>query len=163
MPRNPKGEVPYHEWERLVVRYLARQDRTEQQLRNYLVRKGAVVSDANTLLQWARSRHFLDDRGYALRWGQARLDRAPMGKVRLEQELQGQGISRELACDTVEHLFHDHTETELASRLLQKRRHGVPRGHPRQAGALLLRYGFPEDCRTEVIQRIFGPLDVLQN
>jgi len=144
--------------QQLALRYLTGRDRTEAQLTAYLLRKGASPDQLRPLLQRFQGLGYLDDARYALAWAQARLRAKPMGRARLEMELRRRGVPRVLARDTVERLYAERDEVELARLLLARRqrerptrlssgtpsqeRHAAQRRATLKTAALLQRHGF---------------------
>jgi SOS response regulatory protein OraA/RecX len=102
----------------------------------YLERLGASPSRARTLLRHLRASGYLNDERFAVAWAQGRLARRPMGRQRLEAELQGQGLAASLVMRVLSRLYREHDERDLARRLLNRK--------PGRA-ALLRRYGFSEE------------------
>ena len=85
----------------LAVTYLARRERTESQLADYLLRKGAPHSVIGRTIERFRSLGYLDDVRLARRWAEARLLKRPIGAARLREELLAKGIAERLVADTV--------------------------------------------------------------
>jgi regulatory protein len=137
--------------ERAAVRYLAGRDRTEAQMKAYLTRAGASPARIRELLDHFRARGYINDRAYALRWAQARLQQRPMGSARLEAELEAKGFARAAVVEAVTRAYEGRAPREWAARLLQQReRSGKPLTAARKAG-VLRRYGFEEDVIEEVV------------
>ncbi len=86
---------------------------------------------------------YLDDHAYARRWARNRIARRPVGRERLELELRGQGLDASTIAGTIEELYAEISERELALKLVE-------------AGAMtpafLRRRGFSEDT----IEAVFG-------
>ena len=136
----------------MALRFLARQDRTEAQVRSYLGRKGAAASDIKEVVHHLLKCGYLDDAVYALRWARARLIRRPMGRERLESELIGQGIARTLVSRTLKQVFEERPESCLARNLLARRSGSRTPPSGARAAALLRRHGFAEDTIEHVIE-----------
>jgi len=137
--------------EQAALQYLARRDRTEAQMRAYLVRLGASSTHVRSVIKRLVEQGYLNDERYALRWASERLARCPMGRERLEAELIGQGLDRDTTERALEHAYGGRSERELALALLRQRR-GVrnPVGRSREA-TLLRRYGFTEESIEAVL------------
>ncbi len=136
------------------MQFLARRDRTELQVKEFLTRKGASPHDIVEILTRARAQGYLDDVAFAFRWGTARLDRQPMGMKRLEEELRAQGIDRLAAKDAVERIFQGRTELELAQKLLVRRSPRGRRGDASKHLGLLRRQGFSEETIEYSVTRL---------
>jgi regulatory protein len=141
-PRQSKGRAG-DPIENAVMRYLASRDRTETQIKAYLKRLGAAPARADTLIKRYRSLGYLNDQAYALRWARSRLERRPMGRARLEAELMGQGIDPTTTVRTLDLMYGETSERDLARTFLARK--------SATAGALR-RHGFSE----ETIEALFG-------
>ncbi|MBI4400958.1 MAG: RecX family transcriptional regulator [Nitrospirae bacterium] len=140
--------------EQSALRYLARRDRTEAQMRAYLSRGGASSAQIQNVISRLRERGYLNDEAYALRWAQARLARRPVGRDRLEAELLGQGVDRVIAARAVEQVYRELSECALARTLLEQRL-GVGNSWSRSRGeSLLRRHGFSEETIEETLERV---------
>lgn len=140
--------------EQSALRYLARRDRTEAQMRAYLSRLGASSAQIQNVVSRLRERRYLNDEAYALRWAQARLVQRPMGRDRLEAELSGRGFDRAITTHTVEQVYRELSECALARTLLEQRL-GVWNSWSRSRGeSLLRRHGFSEETIEETLERV---------
>ncbi|MFQ5991504.1 MAG: regulatory protein RecX [Nitrospiraceae bacterium] len=138
--------------ERLALRYLARRDRSQAQVRAYLIQAGVPAVRARTVLKKFVERGYLDDEAYALRWARQRLARRPMGRARMEGELLGQGFDEKTTARTLSELYRDKSERALALMLVHQRL-AVTKASDRARGvSLLRRYGFDE----EMIEQVMG-------
>ncbi len=131
--------------EQAALRYLARRDRTQEQVRAYLLRLGLSQPGVRTLLRQLVRLGYVNDARYAARWTKARLARRPMGRDRLEAELLAQGLDASLVASTLALEFGERSERDLAQTLLAKGAKAVRGASPGQLGALLRRHGFSED------------------
>jgi regulatory protein len=155
--------------QQLALRYLTGRDRTEAQLTAYLLRKGASPEHLRPLLQRFQDLGYLNDDRYALRWAEARLRAKPMGRVRLELELRGRGVPRVVARRTLDRLYAERDEADLARLLLSRRnvalrtmsRSGravqqtwqeTGRGERARTAALLQRHGFGAEVIRAVLR-----------
>jgi regulatory protein len=138
--------------EQAVLRYLARRDRTDAQMRAYLIRLGVSSARAGRVIKRLVEQGYLDDERYGLRWASARLARRPMGRERLEAEMIGQGLERDTIKRTLDQVYGERSERELALALL-RRKYDVRNPASRSAGATLLRrYGFTEETIEAVLR-----------
>lgn len=138
--------------EQAALRYLARRDRTEAQMRIHLTRLGQSSAQIGSVIKRLVERGYLNDERYALRWASERLAHRPMGRERLEAELIGQGLERDLVERTLDQIYGERSERDLALALL-RRKQDVRNPASRSGGATLLRrYGFAE----ETIEAVLG-------
>ena len=136
--------------EGMALRYLARRDRTEAQVRALLRQKGVSASDRDLVIQRLRDQGYVDDLAYALRQVEGWLCRRPMGRARIERELLRRGIDQSTARQAVDRLVGDQGELELACRLLGRRSGRRKQASPAEKARLLRYYGFAEDTIEKV-------------
>ena len=137
-------------FELAAVRYLARRERTEAQVKIFLSRAGASAVRIRLLLSHFRERGYLDDKAYAARWARDRLARCPMGQARLEAELLAKGFDRTIVAKTVRQVYDDTNPRALARALLMQRLGRAKAPDQRRGAGLLRRYGFEEDIIEEL-------------
>jgi len=132
------------------LRYLAQRERHEEQVKAYLARAGASLTQIRTVLSRFRRLGYLDDKAYARRWMAARLQRRPMGRARAEAELLARGFGPSLVQETLDGVYRDEDEGRLARALLRQRP-GQADARPGGPAALLRRHGFSEDTIEDVL------------
>jgi regulatory protein len=126
----------------VALRYLARRDRSEAHIKAYLGKVGASPSHIRTVLARLRGLGYVDDRAFAQRWARDRIARKPMGRLRLEAELQAQGLDERIVANTVEAIYAELSERTMALQLLRTRA---------VTPAFLRRRGFSEDTIESVV------------
>jgi regulatory protein len=151
-PRTTSPRSTADGFELAAVRYLARRERTEAQVRTFLCRTGAPAVRIRSLLSQFREQGYLNDRAYAARWARDRLARCPMGQARLEAELLAKGFDRTIVANTVRQVYDGTNQRTLARALLVQRLGRAASGDRRRGANLLRRYGFDED----LIEELFG-------
>jgi SOS response regulatory protein OraA/RecX len=105
-------------------------------MKAYLGKLGASPARIRTVLARLRSLGYVDDQAFAQRWARDRMTRKPMGRLRLEAELQAQGFDERTIADTVEDIYAGTSERELALQFIHDRS---------VTPAFLRRRGFSED------------------
>ncbi|MBA5866026.1 MAG: hypothetical protein GDA67_04925 [Nitrospira sp. CR1.3] len=138
-------------WLQIAVRYLARFDRTQRQVEQFLRVRGASPVQADRAIGRLVTLRYLDDRAYAKRWIETRLARRPMGRERLRVELLAKGINEVLAEDAIRKALTEADEETLARRALGIRQRRSRRLSPQQAFRLLRQWGFEEDTIARII------------
>jgi len=133
------------------VRYLARQERTEAQVKTFLGRAGASAVCIRSLLSRFREQGYLNDTAYAARWARDRLARCPMGPARLEAELLAKGFDRTIVAKAMRQAYDGANQRTLARALLVQRL-GRAVEDRRRGASLLRRYGFDD----EIVEELFG-------
>jgi len=139
-------------WISLAVRYLARQDRTAAQVEQFLFRKGAAPAQAKQTIGRLSDLRYLNDRVYAERWIETRLAGRPMGRERLEAELQVKGVSEAVAGQVIREALRDLDEVTLARRALSAVHRAGRQMTTAQSARFLRQRGFDE----ETIDRMLG-------
>ena len=152
--------------EAAALRYLAGRDRTEAQLRAYLLRRGASSTALRRVIGRLQDYGYVNDQAFAQRWAESRLAQRPMGRQRLEAELLNRGVAPLLAAGVLNDCYAQVDEAELARRLLTQRTRMQQRVGPlkpaqaadrrfAQMAGLLRRYGFANDTIEAVLNE--GP------
>ena len=144
------------EWMHLAVRYLARWDRTVAQVEEFLLNKGASVSQAKQTISRLSDLRYLDDRAYAGRWIESRLTRQPMGRERLLAELQAKGIQETVAERAIREALYEVDDDTLAKQALKSWQRKGRRVTVLQAVRLLRQWGFEEETIERTIRARFG-------
>ena len=141
-----------------ALRYLGHQDRTVHQVRRKLDERGferTVIE--STLAELGRAR-LLDDRAFARRWIESRMEDRPAGEQRFEQDLQSRGIAPDVIAEVLAE-FDDTVGSEAAA-LQVLRRHrwryaGLAEEKARQRmWGLLSRRGFDADTSERAVERM---------
>jgi regulatory protein len=133
-----------------ALRYLAGKDRTEAQMRSFLQRAGAAPNQVETVLRQLHSQGYLDDARFARRWAEARLQRRPMGRLRLQAELQAQGFHPTLIAAILTELYSRYSERGLAETLLRTKKSRI--ATTAQCSRRLRSHGFSEEIIEAVLE-----------
>jgi len=141
-------------WLQFAVRALARSDRTTAQIERSLSAKGASPSQVRAVVRRLTSLKYLDDVSFAARWADRRLERMPMGRARLQEELLATGCPEPIVHATLRAAYRKVSERDLAMRVVTMAgRISSPQARNRIA-RLLSQRGFDEDT----IETVMGPL-----
>lgn len=101
---------------------------------------------------------YLNDPEFARQWIRSRTRTRGFGRFRLEQELREKGISREIIRGSLDELFHDESETDLALKQAEKKMKTLSRFEPdvrrRRLAGFLERRGYPSHIIRDVIRTI---------
>ena len=138
--------------EQAALRYLARRDRTDAQMRAYLIRLGVSSARAGRVIKRLVEQGYVDDERYGLRWASERLARRPMGRERLEAEMIGQGLERDTIERTLDQVYGERSERELALALLRRKYDRRGPASRSAVATLLRRYGFTEETIETVLR-----------
>jgi regulatory protein len=157
LQRTSARSKPLDRLETAALRYLARRERHEGQVRAHLERAGASPSQIRTLLSRFRRLGYLDDRGYARRWIEARLQRKPMGRERAEAELLAKGFDPSVLRETLDEVYREQDERRLAQSLLHQGGYDRQDGPIARMAALLRRHGFTDETIESVLEECRRP------
>src|SRR5436190_17400990 len=130
-----------------AVRFLARGDRSTQQVTAFLSHHGYRPQAIRATQRTLERLGYLNDEAAALRLAQARLRRRPMGRIALVQILTTRAFPNDVADRAVRLAYDGVTEQAVAARFLRSlpRRFKDPVREARRRAALLATRGFPED------------------
>lgn len=141
-------------WLQFAVRALARSDRTTAQIERLLTAKGASPSQVRAVVRRLTSLKYLDDVSFAARWVDRRLERMPMGRARLQEELLATGCPEPIVHATLRAAYRKVSERDLAMQVVTMAGR-ISSGQARDRVARLLsQRGFDEDT----IETVMGPL-----
>ena len=140
------------------MRYLGNQDRTVNQVRRKLDERGFEQSVIEaTLADLGRAR-LLDDRAFARRWIESRMEDRPAGELRFEQDLQSRGVAPDVIAEVLAE-FDDTVGSEAAAlQVLRSHRWryaglGGEKARRRMWG-LLSRRGFDADTSQSAVEQM---------
>ena len=137
---------------------LARKAWSIRELSRRLARRGAPPDVARTVVADLESRGYLDDQAFARRWAEGRAQSRRVGSVRLRQELNAKGISRDLATAAIQSAFEPASEQDQAleagRRRLPALRRAAPDRVPARLAGYLLRRGYPPSVVRQVVNRL---------
>lgn len=130
-----------------AVRFLARGDRSTQQVTAFLSHHGYRPQVIRATQRTLERLGYLNDEAAALRLAQGRLRRRPMGRIALLQILTTRAFPNEIADRAVRLAYDGVTEQAVAARFLRSlpKRFKDPMREARRRAALLATRGFPED------------------
>ena len=130
-----------------AVRFLARGDRSTQQVTAFLSHHGYRPQAIRATQRTLERLGYLNDEAAALRIAQARLRRRPMGRIALVQILTTRAFPSDVADRAVRLAYDGITEQAVAARFLRSlpKRFKDPMREARRRAALLATRGFPED------------------
>ena len=135
----------------LAFKYLSQGDRTAAQLTRYL--QGQRVPERTVREAVARcvDLGYLNDRAFAFRWAESRVQRRPMARLALEAELLAKGFDEPLVAETLARLYGDGTERKLAGQLVRQQQKGGRTVSPARLASVLRQRGFDDELIAEAI------------
>ena len=141
-------------WLQLAVRALARSDRTTAQIERSLTAKGASPSQVRAVVRRLTSLKYLDDVAFAARWADRRLERMPMGRARMQEELLATGCPEPIVHATLRAAYRKVSERDLAMQVVTMAGRISSAQVRNRVARLLSQRGFDEDT----IETVMGPL-----
>lgn len=135
----------------LAFKYLSQHDRTAAQLTHYLERQRVPERTVREVVARCIEIGYLNDRSYALRWAESRLQRRPMAKPALEAELLAKGFDESLVAETLTRLYGRETERRLAGQFVHEQREGSRAISPARIASVLRQRGFDDELIAEAI------------
>lgn len=134
--------------------------RSERELKDKLKARGFESVIIEEVISDCKRLNLLDDRKFALSWIEGRLSSKPAGKIVFRQELFKKGIKKDLIEEVISESFQDLDETELARKLLERKKKSLKNLEETKAKKrmtdFLLRRGFSYDVINEVIPDLFS-------
>ena len=135
----------------LAFKYLSQGDRTAAQLTRYL--QGQRVPERTVREAVARcvDLGYLNDRAFAFRWAESRVQRRPMARPALEAELLAKGFDEPLVAETLARLYGRGTERRLAGQVVREQHERGRAVSPARIASVLRQRGFDEELIAEAI------------
>lgn len=135
----------------LAFKYLSLRDRTAAQLTRYLQRQRVPKKIVREAVARCIELGYLNDRSFAFRWAESRVQRRPMAKPALEAELLAKGFDEPLVAETLARLYGRDTERRLAGEIIRQQQKGGRAVSPARLASLLRQRGFGEEVIAEAI------------
>jgi len=104
-----------------ALRYLSYRDRSKWELTQYLEKKEHSHSVIQQTLDYLTELNYLNDPRFAIQWGQYKINKKKLGRNRLYMELLSKGIDKETIEGTLNTLYEDNPERELAAQCARKK------------------------------------------
>jgi regulatory protein len=135
----------------LAFKYLSQRDRTTAQLTRYLQRQRVPERAVREAVARCIELGYLNDRSFAFRWAESRMQRRPMARVALEAELLARGFDEPLVAETLARLYGRGTERRLAGQVVREQHEGGRTVLPARIASVLRQRGFDEELIAEAI------------
>ncbi len=140
-----------------ALRYLSLRDRTELEVRTYLIGKGYPAEAVEEAVGKVRGWGYLDDARTAMAMARNRMERSHWGPARLERELERRGVAPTVIEEVLRQVMVDRDEETLASAAAKQ----YLRTHPGAIGekgmrrlvGFLGRRGFSGEVTGRVVKR----------
>ena len=143
----------------LALQYLARADRSAQQVRQRLERASFPEPVIEQVLAECAQRRWLDDEQFARRWVGSRLDKKPAGARRLASDLQQRGLAPETVAKVLEEYSGVLRDPETMAALLRRQQSRYAGLDEQKAKRRMLdflrRRGYPEDGAWRAVNQVW--------
>ena len=138
-----------------AYRYLTIRPRSRRELADKLQDKEFSDQIITAVLEHVTRLGYLDDGKFAAQWAASRVRSRGFGRRRLEQELRIKGIGRDIIKETLNTLFEESTETDVARKEAEKKLRTLTRFEPevrrRRLAGFLERRGFSSDIIRTIL------------
>ncbi len=114
---NPSASEVYSR----ALNLLARRDHTVHELKQKLSVRGFSADSITTAIEKLSGQKLLDDRRFAERWADAAIRGGRGYGLRILQELQRKGVSREIAAEVVATATAEHLESDSVAAIVARR------------------------------------------
>ncbi|HEX8932379.1 MAG TPA: regulatory protein RecX [Patescibacteria group bacterium] len=147
-------EEKVHKYLENCYRFLTIRNRSEKEIRDYLLKKKAELEIIEVIVERLRKQKLLNDHTFARAWVLSRARLKPKGKQLLKIELQQKGIAKEIIESVLREMNEElPDEVTQAKKIIAKRMEklqGTPKMEIYQkVGSFLARRGF----KWEVIKK----------
>lgn len=141
---------------RAAVHSLSRRMKTEQELLQFLDRKGFDREISKEIVSRLKEQGYIDDFQFALSLTRQRIFSQKKGRLYIRHELLHMGVSKQRAADALEQINPD-AEYEQALNLALKKWNRLTertRDNKRKIAAFLQRRGYPMDIIMKVLKEL---------
>ena len=141
-----------------ALKYLSYRDRSEFEIRERLKQKDFSEATIQETVGWLIGLGYLNDERFALNWSRSRIATKKFGEYRLRRELSAKGLASETIEQTLQVVYSEISEWDLAQSLAQKKLSqlkGVdPKSKSRRLAQYLQRKGFPSDTVFKTVNQL---------
>jgi len=104
-----------------ALKYLSYRDRSKWEMAQYLEKKKYTHTVIQKTLEYLEILNYVDDKRFALQWGQFKINKKKLGRNRLYQELFNKGIPQEIIENILSVLYENTSEKQLAIECSRKK------------------------------------------
>lgn len=141
-----------------AYRYLSIRPRSRAEIEHKLREKKFEDDVVRRVLAALETFGYVNDREFAGQWARSRVRLRGFGRRRIEQELRGKGIGRDIIDETFADLFEDASEADVARREAEKKLKTLTRFEPgarrRRLAGFLERKGFSTQIISSIIRTV---------
>ena len=104
-----------------AIRFLSYRDRSNWELAQYLKKKEYSHPVIQQTLDYLAEINYINDQRFALQWSQFQINKKKIGRSRLYFELSGKGIDKALIEKTLNTIYEDNPEKDIAAQCARKK------------------------------------------
>lgn len=140
-----------------AIKYLGYRPRSVDEVRRNLVKNEYPAAAIEEILSRLQRNGLLDDRSFARRWVENRLEFRPRGRRALQYELRKAGVAETIIQETLDEILTDEDRLayEAARKYARKLKTDERRVFVQKLFAYLGRRGFSYDTASGVVERIW--------
>jgi regulatory protein len=141
-----------------ALKYLSYRDRSEFEIRERLGQKDFGQATVQETIGWLTQLGYLNDKRFALNWSRSRISTKKFGEYRLRRELSAKGLATETIEQTLQIVYSEISEWDLAQSLAQKKLsqlQGIdPKSKSRRLAHYLQRKGFSSETVFKTVKQL---------
>lgn len=141
-----------------ALRYLSYRDRSKLEVTQYLEKKEYSHPVIQQALDALIKLNYVNDPRFALEWGRYKINKQKLGKSRLYVELLNKGIDKKILESTLEILYEDNPEAELATQCARKKLNSLKGVEEKKKKRRLIQYlkqrGFSADIIYQSLKNV---------
>ena len=146
-----------------AFRFLSYRDRSHWELTQFLKKKEYSHPMIQQTLDYLTELNYINDQRFALQWSQFKINKNKIGRSRLYMELSGKGIGKAIIEKTLNAIYKDNPEKDLAEQCARKKwvsLKGVEKEKKKQRLVQCLqRRGFSSDIIYQSLKTLTNSLD----
>tara|TARA_B100001123_G_C15147715_1_gene962250 strand:- start:484 stop:1008 length:525 start_codon:yes stop_codon:yes gene_type:complete len=150
-----------------AFQFLSYRDRSHWELAQYLKKKEYSHLVIQQTLDYLTELNYINDKRFALQWSQFKINKNKIGRSRLYLELLGKGIDNVIIEKTLNAIYEDNPEKELAEQCARKKwisLKGVEKEKKKQRLVQFMqRRGFSSDIIYQSLKTLTEPIDTESN
>ena len=144
-----------------AIKYLAYRDRSRSEISCHLAEKKISPETVEKTLAYLEKNRYIDDPRFALQFGRSRIENKRIGKLRLRRELRNKGLDDSLIDKTLNFLYAEHDESEIALACAKKKLASFGSADTKKKRGRLARFlerqGYPVSITYQVVNRLVPP------
>jgi len=141
-----------------AYRYLTIRPRSRAEVERKLQDRGFPPDTISTAIHHLLKLGYLNDEQFARQWAASRVQSRGFGRRRIEQELRQKGIENSIVRETLNGLFEESSELDVARREADKKLRTLTRFEPevrkRRLAGFLERKGFSSEIIRTIIRTV---------